>query len=532
MDNDYEPGFGQARVGTVLQGRYLIERVLGMGGMAVVYEATHTRNRQRFAIKMLHPQASLQREIRERFLREGYVANSVRHKGAVKVFDDDTSEDGAAFLVMELLEGEVLEKLWAAHAGRLDARAVLAASYQLLDVLASAHANGIVHRDIKPANLFVTRDGVVKVLDFGIARLRQGAASATALGVTMGTPTFMAPEQALGYTDEIDGRTDLWAAGATMFALLTGRTVHEGATPAEIAMRAAMHPARSLASVLPHGPAQLIELVDRALAYKKEDRWSSAEEMREAIRALYAAHVGAPVSEAPLLGLVDVPKLREVGARESAAPAQAPVPMPLISSAPPAPRPVESGRAAWPARVDETAHAVTGVGSSRTLRTPSRAGRRSGLAFALGVGGTGIAIAVALATAMHFAPPTQVTQGPAASSGEPSFAQSQEGKIPAAPASAATPWVPRAAAVAAGPPVATMTTLAPQIIDSGAAPADTLEHAARVVPDRRSHAADGARVLGGTGAVPANQGGPRPNPAPRAAPTASTQADPLSMPIQ
>ncbi len=159
----------EARLGTVLLGKYRIERVLGIGGMAVVYKATH-RNQAQLAVKMLHPEMSLSADIRSRFLREGYAANSIQHPGAVLVVDDDVAEDGAAFLVMELLDGIGCEQLLErSGTGGFPGRAASAILIQLLDVLAAAHAAGIVHRDIKPANLFLTRNGVVKVLDFGIS---------------------------------------------------------------------------------------------------------------------------------------------------------------------------------------------------------------------------------------------------------------------------------------------------------------------------------------------------------------------------
>src|SRR5271155_852164 len=135
-----------ARVGTTLRGKYRLERVLGIGGMAVVYSATH-RNQKQFAVKMLHAELSIREDIRTRFLREGYAANSLKHPGAVAVLDDDVAEDGSAFLVMELLEGEVLDRVWDKVGRRMPARVVLAIGYQLLDVLAAAHAKGIVHRD-------------------------------------------------------------------------------------------------------------------------------------------------------------------------------------------------------------------------------------------------------------------------------------------------------------------------------------------------------------------------------------------------
>ena len=245
-DSDIET-WARAHVGTVLRGKYRLDRVLGVGGMAAVYKATH-RNQAEFAVKMLHPQMSLSADVRSRFLREGYAANSVKHPGAVLVVDDDVAEDGAAFLVMELLGGISCEALWERSEGRLDHEAASAILIQLLDVLASAHANGVVHRDIKPANLFLTRPGAVKVLDFGIARAREALASGdhgTQTGLTLGTPGFMSPEQARGRVREIDGRTDLWAAGATFFSLVSGQLVHEAETAHELMIKAATQPART-----------------------------------------------------------------------------------------------------------------------------------------------------------------------------------------------------------------------------------------------------------------------------------------------
>src|SRR5580692_11039656 len=239
----------QARVGATLRGKLRIDSVLGMGGMAVVYAATH-RNAKRFAVKMLHPELSLNADIKTRFLREGYAANSVGHPGTVAVLDDDTAEDGTAFIVMELLEGDSVEGLWERQGGRLPVVTAVAIVDQLLDVLSAAHAKGIIHRDIKPANLFVTRDGSVKVLDFGIARALDdttGAAQLTGAGVPIGTPAFMAPEQALAQSSQIDAQTDVWAAGATLFAMLSGQPVHAGEVTAQVVVAAATTPARSLA---------------------------------------------------------------------------------------------------------------------------------------------------------------------------------------------------------------------------------------------------------------------------------------------
>src|SRR5580700_9392234 len=202
----------RARVGQTLKGKWRLDVLLGVGGMAAVYGATH-RNGSRVAVKILHPELSTNADVRARFTREGHAANAVGHEGAVKVIDDDVAEDGSLYLVTELLDGETLEDRRVRSGGRLSEDEVLSVADQLLDVLAAAHAKGVVHRDIKPANIFLSRSGQLKVLDFGIARLRElstGGSLATKSGSAMGTPAFMSPEQARGLWNEVDGRSDVW----------------------------------------------------------------------------------------------------------------------------------------------------------------------------------------------------------------------------------------------------------------------------------------------------------------------------------
>lgn len=276
----------ERRLGTVLCGKWRLEQVIGVGGMATVFRATH-RNQARVAIKLLHPELALNQDVTSRFLREGYVANTVGHAGTVAVLDDDVTEDGAPFLVMELLEGETVEERWARKGERLPLDEALAIAEFALDVLAAAHDRGIVHRDLKPENLFLTSAGQLKILDFGIARLREYSSEVkeTGVGLLLGTPAFMAPEQARGRWDEVDGRTDVWAVGATIFTLLSGRFVHEAETVQEQVIYAATLKAPGLAEVCPEVPAAVAAVIDRALAFERERRWSSASEMRQALRA-------------------------------------------------------------------------------------------------------------------------------------------------------------------------------------------------------------------------------------------------------
>jgi len=285
----------RARLGMVLQEKWHLDALLGVGGMAAVYAATH-RNGKRVAVKMMHKDLSENEEVKRRFLQEGYAANAIQHDGAVSVLDDDVASDGSAFIVMELLEGDTLEARWEKAGKHMAPREVLAIVDQVLDVLAAAHTKNVVHRDIKPENLFVTKTGLVKVLDFGIARVleaRQQRQTATRADTVMGTPAFMAPEQALAHWDEVDGRTDLWAVGATMFTLLTGRHVHEGVTANEQLVRAATTHPLSIAQVVPDVPPAVRDIVDRALEFERQRRWPDAAAMQQAVQTALAT-MGGP----------------------------------------------------------------------------------------------------------------------------------------------------------------------------------------------------------------------------------------------
>ncbi len=279
----------QQRVGQTLNGKFTIDRLIDIGGMAAVYAATH-RNGKRVAIKMLHAFIASHEDVRERFLREGYVANQVEHPGAVSILDDDVTPDGAAFLVMELLEGDSLDSWLHKAGGTLPLPDVLAVADQALDVLAAFHARGVIHRDIKPGNLFVTKTGLVKVLDFGLARLRDPKFSAapTATGIVLGTASYMPPEQAQGKSDQVDARSDVFAVGAVMFRALTGRPIHDGKAATERLFQAMKDRAPSLGIVAPHVPTWVVGVVDKALAFDKADRWETADAMRKAVRDTFA----------------------------------------------------------------------------------------------------------------------------------------------------------------------------------------------------------------------------------------------------
>jgi serine/threonine-protein kinase len=325
----------EARIGTVLDEKWTLERLVGLGGMAAVYAGRH-RNGARGAIKILHADLARIPEVRERFLREGYAANKVEHPCAVKVLDDEVIKEGpdqgTAYLVMELLEGESLEERLHRQ-GKFSPEEVLAFADGVLDVLVAAHAAGIIHRDLKPENLLLVTEGEVgphgfskiKVLDFGLARIAHQEV-VTRAGMAIGTPSYMAPEQAEGRSEDIDGRSDVFAVGALMFRLLTGRRVHEATHVIELVTKMAKLPAPAIASVSPDVPTDVATIVDRALQFKREDRYPSAGAMRTDVRA---AREGRPLPSREDPGLVgSEPTLVAEVAQPAPEPPPAPAPVP------------------------------------------------------------------------------------------------------------------------------------------------------------------------------------------------------------
>ena len=307
------------RVGTTLKDKWVLEELLGVGGMASVYVGRHKIGR-REAIKILHADIAKSEQLRARFEQEAAAVNAFRHPGVVEIRDVDITEDGAPFLVMELLEGESLS----ARVRRdppLTEEEVLKIVSETLDVLAAAHDRGIIHRDIKPDNLFLTKDGRVKVLDFGIARVRSSAARAktTKVGVTLGTMAYMPPEQAKG--QEIDARADVYAVGATAFRLLARRQVHHTTSDGELVMKVMTDPAPSLASVVAGVRVDLALVVDRALAFDRELRYPDAKTMQRDVEEVRSGGRPSYASSLPPLPAAPPPSVR-------VAPASAPKPEP------------------------------------------------------------------------------------------------------------------------------------------------------------------------------------------------------------
>jgi serine/threonine-protein kinase len=307
------------RVGTVVDGRWRIDSLLGWGSTAAVYGATH-RNGTEAALKVLHQSLCTDRVASERFLREAGIANAVKHRAIVPVRDDGMTEDGCAYLVLDLLEGDTLDARREQSEGRIPLEEFAPIAEELMSAIAAVHAAGIVHRDLKPQNVFLTKAGELKLLDFGTARLFDTAAGShlTAQGLVIGTSAFMAPEQARGSRDEVDAQSDVWSLGATIFTVLTGEPVHVGRDAHACLIAAATKPARKLADVSATVDDRVASVVDRALSYAKAERWESVQAMRVAFRgALVAA----------------MPTVRDLQALDAADDDAAEVPIPPASDA-------------------------------------------------------------------------------------------------------------------------------------------------------------------------------------------------------
>jgi serine/threonine-protein kinase len=329
----------ERRIGTVIAGKWRVDALLGSGSMAAVYAVTH-RNGARAALKILHPTLCTDAGVCERFLGEGYLTNSVKHPGIVRVLDDGITDDECVFLVMDLLDGKTLEAYRQDKGGQLPLVEVLDFGDKLMDVLHAVHDAGIIHRDLKPQNVFVCNDGSLKLLDFGVARVLDSAAQSklSLFGLVLGTPSFMSPEQALGARDAVDHRSDIWSLGATLFTVLTGQTVHLGPHVQARLLAAATVKARSIGMAKGGLPLPIVSAIDTALRFRKEDRWQSVDAFRRALRAARteAAIEPAPAPDArPVLELAEPAPdgtLIGIGAAAESAPEVAPSPPPLDDS--------------------------------------------------------------------------------------------------------------------------------------------------------------------------------------------------------
>ncbi|GAA4684190.1 serine/threonine-protein kinase [Phytohabitans rumicis] len=290
------------RTGEVVGGRYRLERQLGRGATASVWQARDERLDRAAALKVLDPAWQTDPVALERLRREARSVASLAHHNLVGVYDVDVDND-VAYLAMELVEGDGLNRLIAMHR-RLPVERAAAIAAQVCDALGAAHQAGVVHRDIKPANILVEPDGTAKVCDFGIAVLHRTATQSalTAAGMVVGSYLFMAPEQALG--GPIDARTDLYAVGCVLYAMLTGAAPFNADSPLDVLDLHLEEPAVPLRAHRDDIPTALDELVRELLAKDPVDRPTSAWEVRDRLRAI----AGQPeIPDVPTVVPADVP---------------------------------------------------------------------------------------------------------------------------------------------------------------------------------------------------------------------------------
>jgi serine/threonine-protein kinase len=264
----------------VLDGKYAIVRELGSGGAGTVYEAEHLVMGKRVAVKLLNASAAQEADARARVVAEARAAARIAHANVVDIHDLGVTPEGIPYLVMELLEGETLAELVAR--GPLSPSHACELVVQLLSGLSAAHRKGIIHCDLKPANVMVTHPGpdrpLVKVLDFGVARpLLEGAGQESS--IALGTPMYMAPEQVCG--QPVDERTDVYAASAILYVLLTGTDPFTGKTSQKIMEQVAHGELRPVLTANPQLPPELASIVEQGMRRKRKERIGSAEELSE-----------------------------------------------------------------------------------------------------------------------------------------------------------------------------------------------------------------------------------------------------------
>ncbi len=277
-------------IGQVLDARYQIRELLGEGGMGAVFAAEHLSLRKQVALKVIRAEFAGNEEIAARFTREAMATAQLDHPNVASALDYGTLPGGGAYLVTQLVRGRSLE----AHrtAGHMPWRQVCDLGAQIADALSAAHAIHIVHRDLKPDNILLEPrdDGtfLVKVLDFGVARITSGATlpggDLTRMGTVIGTPGYMAPEQAMG--ESVDFRVDIYALGVILWECIAGKVLWDGESVSDLFTRQLANPAPSLATMVPGIPPEISALVDLMLDRNPKRRPESARQVRDALRRM------------------------------------------------------------------------------------------------------------------------------------------------------------------------------------------------------------------------------------------------------
>ena len=289
-----KPGKGSGMLGRAI-GHYVVKEHIGGGGMGVVYKAEDSRLERTVALKFLPPELTRDPVAKARFLQEARAASALEHPNICTIHEVDETEDGQLYLAMPAYDGETLKRK--VEHGPLPLGEAVDFAIQAGQGLAKAHRQGIVHRDIKPANLIVTGDGIVKILDFGLAKLA-GAAGLTRAGFCIGTPSYMSPEQARG---EVDQRTDLWSLGVVLYEMVTGRPPFRAETDQGIIYALLTEEPEPVRRLRPEAPPELERILKKMLAKDPGDRYPSLEAVIAELRTL--SGVTGTLTRVPLGGL-------------------------------------------------------------------------------------------------------------------------------------------------------------------------------------------------------------------------------------
>jgi serine/threonine-protein kinase len=431
------------KIGDTIDGKYVLRRVLGEGGMGVVFEAEHIRLKQRCAIKVLNAAMLELPDIVKRFEREARASAQLRGPHVVRVTDVETTSDGVPYIVMEYLEGRDLETELQSRA-RLSPGEAVDYVLQACGAVAEAHAAGIVHRDLKPGNLYLAREGdavVVKVLDFGISKLAdEDAGKLTGSGTMIGTALYMSPEQ-LRSAATVDGRADIWALGVILYELVSGATPFNG-SPAVIAVQIVSDDAPRLGDV----PPALAAVVEKMLARDAERRYATVADLAAAL---------APFAPPGSVGEAVAAQIVRRSQRGTTAPLSDPALRATDVNAPTLARPDVV-----------IARDVTNVGVTTSAGIPKPLSRRTMGAIVVGIVGVIGVIAVGIVYAGRKPPPAIGAPTSEPSTVPPPAVAIASVAATATPISSATPADPRPA-----PAPTTTTTTPTATAPRGSAPA-------------------------------------------------------------
>ncbi len=301
---------------SVVSGRYQVVRLLGEGGMSLVYEVQHVKLKRQFALKRLLPALVTNPEALLRFEREAEMLASLHHPNVVEITDWDTLPDGSPFMILEFLHGAHIRVR--IERGQLPWDAIGRIGDQTMSALQLAHRLGITHRDLKPENLFISIDDAgeerVKLLDFGVSKLRS-AGRTTGAHALLGTPSYMSPEQALGQTDLIGPSTDVWAMGTILYEMATQRVAFTGETLAATVGNITSGRPEPISVLRPDAPAAFVDLVDRATSLDPARRVLTIEELRAGLRdalelrlRVQASITGGPAGSRQASGPIALPR--------------------------------------------------------------------------------------------------------------------------------------------------------------------------------------------------------------------------------